>query len=521
MAKKTKELGSRNNVNNGDSISGSSIFNKLFGNISEQQTTTSLFSDDNPFRRKALDLSIEENKAGGDENPDSAKLLKKGEKKKKKREIKPSLDSDSDHEELKKKKLKVSVMESKEIDGEDEKEINKRKKRKRDMLEAQYEARKYGTPVVKDEGAKEGQSGEATTGKKRKKVDDPADMMVSKEGFDDEAKLLRTIFVGNLPLKVKKKSLLKEFSQFGEVESVRIRSVPLLSTKLSRKGAVIQNKVNDAIDSVHAYVVFKTEESAQASLAHNMSVVGGNHIRVDRACPPRKKMKGEDAPLYDCKRTIFVGNLPFDAKEEEVYQLFASVKDLEPNIEAIRLIKDSLTSMGKGIAYVLFKNRGAANLVVRKHLKLRGRDLRLSHAKPEATTSSNKRKETTSFESNNSTPTKKMAIYSTPQGKIIPKVAASTSYQGLRASKSGVEKKGNLHNKNAMRKPTPVGEAGRGGNQKERSGKRPAVLARKNKALAKARATEGTSQQAGNNKRKMSNRTPESTQKNKKPRTFR
>ncbi|KAM0032059.1 putative sulfate adenylyltransferase [Helianthus debilis subsp. tardiflorus] len=26
-----------------------------------------------------------------------------------------------------------------------------------------------------------------------------------------------------------------------------------------------------------------------------MAVVGGNHIHVDRACPPRKKLKGENA----------------------------------------------------------------------------------------------------------------------------------------------------------------------------------------------------------------------------------
>lgn len=42
--------------------------------------------------------------------------------------------------------------------------------------------------------------------------------------------------------------------------------------------------------------------------------VDGNHIRVDRACPPRKKLKGESAGLYDNKRTVFVGNLPFDVK---------------------------------------------------------------------------------------------------------------------------------------------------------------------------------------------------------------
>lgn len=68
--------------------------------------------------------------------------------------------------------------------------------------------------------------------------------------------------------------------------------------------------------SVHAYVVFETEQAAEASLAHNMSLVIYNsfHIRVDRACPPCKKLKGQDDHLYDSKRTVFMGNLPFDVK---------------------------------------------------------------------------------------------------------------------------------------------------------------------------------------------------------------
>ncbi|GKD34088.1 RNA-binding protein 34, partial [Tanacetum coccineum] len=108
---------------------------------------------------------------------------------------------------------------------------------------------------------------------------------------------------------------------------------------------------------VNAYIVFKTEDSAQASLAHNMAVVGGNHIHVDRACPPRKKLKGENAPLYDSKRTVFIGNLPFDVKDEELYQLFSSFNNLKDCIEAIRVVRDPGTSMGKGIAYVLFTTR--------------------------------------------------------------------------------------------------------------------------------------------------------------------
>ncbi|KAE8769017.1 transcription factor BTF34 [Hordeum vulgare] len=47
------------------------------------------------------------------------------------------------------------------------------------------------------------------------------------EVFDNEGKLLRTVFVENLPLRTKKKALTKEFTTFGVVDSVRIRLVPL------------------------------------------------------------------------------------------------------------------------------------------------------------------------------------------------------------------------------------------------------------------------------------------------------
>ncbi|KAJ0940601.1 putative RNA recognition motif domain, nucleotide-binding alpha-beta plait domain superfamily [Helianthus annuus] len=322
---------------------------------------------------------------------------------------------------------------------------------------------------------------------------------VLKEGFDDEEKLSRTVFVGNLPLKVKKKALLKEFSQFGEIESVRIRSIPLLDDKTPRKGAVIKKKINDAVDRVNAYIVFKTEDSAQASLSHNMAVVGGNHIHVDRACPPRKKLKGENAPLYDSKRTVFIGNLPFDVKDEELYQLFTGFNNLKDCIEAIRVVRDPGTSMGKGIAYVLFSTREAANTVVRKHkLKIRDRELRLSHALKASASTPSKNKESSSTNSYSSA--KKAAV------------GGNASYQGIRATKSGGQKKFATRitkpGRSESRSETVV-------KRKVRSEKRPAVAARK--AAAVASKTGGDSG-AGGVKRKAK---PESNNRNKKPRKFR
>ena len=44
-------------------------------------------------------------------------------------------------------------------------------------------------------------------------------------------------------------------------------------------------------------------------------------------------------------------------QDEEIYQLFCSIDSLESSIEAVRVIRDPHTSVGKGIAYVLFKTR--------------------------------------------------------------------------------------------------------------------------------------------------------------------
>ncbi|GMH09208.1 hypothetical protein Nepgr_011048 [Nepenthes gracilis] len=258
----------------------------------------------------------------------------------------------------------------------------KKKKRKRDEIE-----REYGAAAVEEE-EKEGKTKEKSVGVKRKTIDNPDEMVISKDGYDEETKLSRTVFVGNLPLKVNKKELLNEFGQFGEIESVGIRSMPTIDeSKKHTKVENIKDEFNEACGGVHAFIVFKTDQSAASSLAHNMAVVRGNHIRVDMGCPPGKKLKGDtvqlydnkqtnkkgdDAPGFDYKRTVFVGNLPLDVKDEELYLLFSGIKNLESNAESVRVIRDPLTSLRKGSVYILFKTAEDANLVVRmKNVKLR------------------------------------------------------------------------------------------------------------------------------------------------------
>ncbi|PNX94369.1 nucleolar protein 12-like [Trifolium pratense] len=502
MAKK-KQKDPKQTPQNDTVSAPSSIFDTLFANAPEQiiPTAASLFSDENPFKRKASqpasisdvsEISVRKKKKEESSVIDSNSAIEVSEKKKKKK-------SGSDEGEEKEKELNLDV-----------ETIGKKKKRKRDEVEKEWEEKKYG--IV------EGGDKDEKVGNKRKLRDNPVDMLVSKEGFDDEDKLLRTIFVGNLPLKVKKKTLLKEFKQFGEVESVRIRSVPLKDTKKPRKGAILSKQIDESAESVNGYVVFKTEESAQASLAHNMTVVEGNHIRVDRACPPRKKLKGDKSSHYDNKRTVFVGNLPFDVKDEELYQLFSSIPNLESSVEAVRVVRDPHLNVGKGIAYVLFKTREATISVVKKRsLKLRDRELRLTHAKADASATPSKRPYSPAARLSHgkpgATPSKRpyspaAQAHSTPAKRFSgdsrspssiqnrSNSKGTASYQGLRATKTDVHKKSH-----GAEKP------------KERTKKRPTVAARKAKAnMQKEGGTPkgATPKQAGF-KRKFDSRTPDSS----------
>jgi hypothetical protein len=76
------------------------------------------------------------------------------------------------------------------------------------------------------------------TKKKKVKLNDDSDdeklerivekrQAAKKRKRSEKDKLPRTIFVGNLPPAVRSKELKKEFAQFGDIESVRLRSLSL------------------------------------------------------------------------------------------------------------------------------------------------------------------------------------------------------------------------------------------------------------------------------------------------------
>jgi RNA recognition motif-containing protein len=67
----------------------------------------------------------------------------------------------------------------------------------------------------------------------------------------------RTVFVGNVALGCKRKSLKTFFADCGVIESVWLRSVPIENElKGSIKGHVIQKKFKDGATNMNAYVLF-------------------------------------------------------------------------------------------------------------------------------------------------------------------------------------------------------------------------------------------------------------------------
>ncbi|KAL2086619.1 hypothetical protein ACEWY4_017678 [Coilia grayii] len=207
------------------------------------------------------------------------------------------------------------------------------------VLKGPKKAAKRKAPEVEDEDA----TGNNGRPPKRK--------MTFKDHAAERVKLNRTVFVGNLPVSCSKEALHAVFKEHGSIESIRFRSVVREDLSLSRKVAAIQRKVHPKKQSINAYIVFKDTEGASNALKRNgMEIQKDFHIRVDKA-----------SEQHDHKRSIFVGNLPYDVAELALRQHFQDCGD----VEAVRLIRDRDTGMGKGFGYVLFENADAVQLALK------------------------------------------------------------------------------------------------------------------------------------------------------------
>lgn len=217
---------------------------------------------------------------------------------------------------------------------------------------------------------------------------------------DELEKAKRTLFVGNLSNEViTSKTTYKKFKKLfstnpaqkgdenekevkGEdalkftIESIRFRSISF-DEALPRKVAFAQNKLHKSRESVNAYIVYSNDTIIKKMCSNlNGGEFMSRHLRVDSVTHP--------AP-HDNKRSIFVGNLDFEEDEESLWSHFGTCGD----IEYVRIVRDSKTNLGKGFAYVQFKDFQSVNKAlllnekVMKSLRPNGknRKLRVSRCK--------------------------------------------------------------------------------------------------------------------------------------------
>lgn len=191
----------------------------------------------------------------------------------------------------------------------------------------------------------------------------------------------RTVFVGNVPLTADIKELKRFFALYGKVDSLRIRGIPAADPKMPKKVALIKKKFHANRKSLQCYVVYKTAADAIKALEANGKEFKGHHLMVDRAT---------SGGQHDQKKAIFIGNLPFDAEEDDVWSLFQDCGD----IMSVRLVRDKRTRMGKGFGYVNFSSTDAVELALQmEDIKLGKREIRVSRcSKGGATDGQNKKR---------------------------------------------------------------------------------------------------------------------------------
>ncbi|XP_066467553.1 RNA-binding protein 34 [Tiliqua scincoides] len=183
---------------------------------------------------------------------------------------------------------------------------------------------------------------------------------------EEKLKNKRTIFVGNLPVSCTAQMLIVFFKEYGQIESVRFRSLIPDEDTLSRRMAAIKRKIHPNMKYVNAYIVFKEEHAANNALKRNGSeFASGFHIRVDLA---------SKSTCHDNKKSVFVGNLPYEIDDDTVRKHFSDCG----NVIGVRIVRDRNTGIGKGFGYVLFENTDAVHLALKlNNSDLKGRKLRV------------------------------------------------------------------------------------------------------------------------------------------------
>jgi nucleolin len=192
-----------------------------------------------------------------------------------------------------------------------------------------------------------------------------------------------TIFVGRLAWAIDEPRLAEEFAQFGSITSTK----------------VIRDRMTGRSKGF-GYVEYSKPEEAQAALAMSGKEIEGFNINVDMSQPRQTSYGGDrgagnanggsgreynaprerrEYPKSEPSSTVFVGNLSFQATEQDIQEAFSGCGA----INQIRLPKYHDTGKMKGYAYVEFDDIEAAKACVNmQSATIAGRSVRLDFSQP-------------------------------------------------------------------------------------------------------------------------------------------
>ena len=291
------------------------LFKNNSGPISRTQLKSTRTHVNVPVRESKKEDEGDEEASESESESEVEEPVKKSKKSKK------SKDADDDLEARYYDKL-LKTKEEKTVEGEDNKDDEEKKEESGSESDSDS-----------DSDAEEETTKTRTT--KAKTID-------LKEAELEKAE--RTIFVGNVASTVISskqvyKQFKKLFSQFGKVSSIRFRSISF-DESLPRKVAFAKKNLHKSRDTLNSYVVYKEKESSLKALSKlNATTFENFHLRVDHVAHPAPK---------DTRKTVFVGNLDFEEKEESLWRYFNLKTDND--VESVRVIRDAKTNVGKGFA---------------------------------------------------------------------------------------------------------------------------------------------------------------------------
>jgi len=187
--------------------------------------------------------------------------------------------------------------------------------------------------------------------------------------FEPDNDSLREVYVSNVPFQAGQEDFQRVFGDSGEIEEI---TIPKIYNSGRPKG--------------FAFVRFKTEQGKENALALNGTIMHNREISVrpnkgravgGRPRPSRPPRTGLSTKSPGCS-TIFVGNLPWDAVEKDLDDLFKDCGE----IKNARIVRQSWTDKSRGFGYVEFAEEASVDTAVQKDIVLRERQLRIDFADP-------------------------------------------------------------------------------------------------------------------------------------------